>query len=58
MLELLSCTCRRVCVAETCSCLKAGLKCTEMCSLACGNMAGDDDDVDTSDDNDDDDDED
>ena len=40
--ELLSCTCKRVCRIETCCCLKARLKCTDMCSLKCDNMAGDD----------------
>ena len=49
VLELLSCSCRRVYVAETCCCLNAGFKCAEMCSLACSNMASDDNDVDTSD---------
>ena len=39
ILELLSCTCKRVCAVETCCCLKAGLKCTDMCTLQCDNMA-------------------
>ena len=34
VLELLSCTCKRVCSVETCCCLKAGLKCTDMCTLS------------------------
>ena len=41
-LELLSCTCKRVCAVETCCCLKAGLKCTDMCTLQCDNMADND----------------
>lgn len=41
VLELLSCTCRRTCVVETCCCLKAGLRCTEMCNVACNNMNDD-----------------
>ena len=31
-LELLSCTCKRACMIESCCCLKAGLKCTDMCT--------------------------
>ena len=27
---------------ETCCCLKAGLKCTDMCTLQCDNMADND----------------
>lgn len=38
VLELMSCTCKRVCSVETCSCLRAGLKCTDMCTLQCENM--------------------
>ena len=30
--EILSCTCTRACTIEHCCCLKAGLKCTDMCS--------------------------
>lgn len=41
VLELLSCTCRRVCSVETCCCLKARLKCTNMCTLQCENMVSD-----------------
>jgi len=47
VLELLSCTCKRACkracTVENCCCLKAGLKCTDMCSIQCENMATDDD---------------
>ena len=32
VLEILSCTCTRACTIEHCCCLKAGLKCTDMCS--------------------------
>ena len=39
VVELLSCTCRRVCSEESCCCMKAGLKCTDMCYLQCENMA-------------------
>lgn len=42
ILELLSCTCKRACTVENCCCLKAGLKCTDMCSIQCENMATDD----------------
>ena len=42
VLELLSCTCKRVCAVETCCCLKAGPKCTDMCTLQCDNMADND----------------
>ena len=41
VLELLSCTCKRVCSVETCCCLKAGLKCTDMCTLQYENMVSD-----------------
>ena len=33
VLELLSCTCRRVCSEDSCCCMKALLKCTDMCCL-------------------------
>ena len=46
VLELLSCTCRRVCSEECCCCMKAGLKCTDMYCLQCENMASYDDDDD------------
>ena len=38
MLELLSCTCKRACTVHNCCCLKAGLNCTDMCSVQCENM--------------------
>ena len=41
-LELLPCRCKRMCSNETCCCLKAGLKCTDMCSLKCDNIACED----------------
>ena len=41
VLELLSCTCKRVFSVETCCCLKAGLKCTVMCTLQCENKVSD-----------------
>ena len=41
-LELLSCTCKRVCSVENCCSMKAGLKCTDMCSIQCEDMATDD----------------
>ena len=46
VLELLFCTCGRVCSEETCCCMKAGLKCTDMCYFQCENMASYDDDDD------------
>ena len=46
VLELLSCTYRRVCSEESCCCMKAGLKCIYMCYLQCENMASYDDDDD------------
>jgi len=42
VLELLSNTCKRACTVETCCYLKAGLKCTDMCSIQCENTATDD----------------
>ena len=39
VLELLSCSCKRVCAFQSCCCLKSGLKCTDMCCLQCDNMA-------------------
>ena len=44
VLELLSCTCRRVSSEETCCSMKAGLKSTDMCYLQGENMASYDDD--------------
>ena len=41
VLELLSCPCKRVWSVETCCCLKAELKCTNMCTLQCENMVSD-----------------
>ncbi|CAB4024190.1 Hypothetical predicted protein [Paramuricea clavata] len=43
VIELLSCTWKRRCTEDICCCLKAGLKCTEMCSLNCDNMPSGDD---------------
>lgn len=43
VLELLSCTCKRACTVDNCCCLKAGLKCTDMCSVQCENMLHDND---------------
>ena len=45
VLELLSCNCKCKCTVDTCCCLKAGLKCTEMCSLRCDNMLFEDEQV-------------
>ena len=42
VLELLSCTCKRVCTLRDCCCLKAGLRCTDLCSIQCDNMETDD----------------
>jgi len=42
VLELLSCTCKRACSVDNWGCLKAGLKCTDMCSVQCENMVTDD----------------
>ena len=42
VLELLSCTFKRACTVENCSCLKAGLKCTDKCSIQCEDMENDD----------------
>jgi len=40
VLELLSCTCKRACMVESCCYMKAGLKCTDRCSsIQCENMA-------------------
>ena len=39
VLELLSYTCKRTCTVRDCCCLKAGLKCTDLCSIQCDNMA-------------------
>ena len=45
VLELLPCSCKRACSLQSCCCLKAGLKCTDMCSLQCDNMASIDDNI-------------
>jgi hypothetical protein len=45
VLELLSCTCKRTCTLRDCCCLKAGLKCTDLCSTQCDNMVTDSDDA-------------
>lgn len=42
VLELLSCTCKRACTVDNCCFLKAGLKCTDMCSVQCENIVTDD----------------
>ena len=42
VLELLSCSCKRACTVDNCCCLKAGLKCTDMCSVQCENTVTDD----------------
>ena len=41
VLELLSCTCKRACTVDNFCFLKAGLKCTDMCSIQCENMLND-----------------
>ena len=38
MLELLSCTRKRACTVDNCCCLRAGLNCTDMCSVQRENM--------------------
>jgi hypothetical protein len=43
VLEMLSCVCKKTCTIDSCCCLKAGLKCTDMCLLACEHMASEDD---------------
>ena len=42
VLELLSCTGKRACTIDNSFCLKAGLKCTDMCRVQCENMVTDD----------------
>ena len=42
-LEFLSCSCKKSCLNEDCYCFKAGLKCTDICSVQCDNIASDDD---------------
>ncbi|KAK3750403.1 hypothetical protein QZH41_005565 [Actinostola sp. cb2023] len=42
VLQLLSCKCKRSCQPSNCSCIRNGLKCTDMCSLQdCQNRAND-----------------
>ena len=52
ILELLSCGCRKSCIASKCCCMKAGLPCTDMCFLKCDNFNVESMDTDTSDDSD------
>ena len=41
-LELMACSCTRVCKAPQCKCIANGLHCTEMCRLtSCSNMQPD-----------------
>ena len=42
VLELISCTCKRSCSTSECSCVAAGHRCTDMCTLQCKNMASED----------------
>ena len=39
VLEMLACVCKNSCTIDSCCCLKAGLKCRDMCALECTNMA-------------------
>ena len=43
ILEFLSSSCKKSCLNEDCCCFKAGLKCTDMWSVQCNNIASDDD---------------
>ena len=43
ILEFLSCSCKKSCLNEDCCCFKGGLKCTDICSVQCDNIASDDD---------------
>ena len=52
ILELLSCGCRKSCIASKCCCMKARLPCTDMCFLKCDNFNVESMDTDTSDDSD------
>ena len=45
VLELISCTCKRSYSTSDSSCIAAGLKCTDMCTLQCENMASKDEEV-------------
>jgi len=39
VMELLACTCKRVCEDNTCECILKGLKCSDLCRLAdCSNQ--------------------
>lgn len=38
ILELLACNCAKKCVAPKCVCAANGLRCTDMCRLACENQ--------------------
>ena len=39
VIELLACTCKRVCKSNTCECILNGLKCSDLCRLAdCSNQ--------------------
>ena len=39
MIELLACTCKRVCKSNTCECILNGLKCSDLCRVAdCSNQ--------------------
>ena len=39
VIELLGCTCKRVCKSNTCECILTGLKCIDLCLLAdCSNQ--------------------
>ena len=39
ILELLCCTCKGSCMPDSCCCLKAGLKCIDLCATKCDHMA-------------------
>ena len=39
VLELLNCLCKRKCKSEDCVSIQAGLKCTDLCTAKCDNMA-------------------
>ena len=45
VLQLLSCNCKYKCTVDTCCCLKAGLKCTGICSLKCDHIPCEDEEV-------------
>ena len=57
VLQLMSCTCLRVCKLPSCQCLVHGIPCTDACRLqTCDNMKSEDNDLEIDDDDDDDDD--